>query len=54
MNFILHIWRQVDSKSKGYFKTYSIDNINEDDSFLEMLDKLNQRLIDKKRRLYSF
>jgi succinate dehydrogenase / fumarate reductase, iron-sulfur subunit len=47
MNFTLKIWRQNGPKEKGKFVTYSISNISEDCSFLEMLDQLNEQLVDK-------
>ena len=45
MNFSLKIWRQKDAKSKGAFKTYRVENISPDTSFLEMLDILNNNLV---------
>jgi len=45
MNFTLHIWRQKITDSEGGFVTYEIDNIDNDTSFLEMLDQLNEQLI---------
>ena len=45
MNFTLHIWRQKNSNIQGEFVTYQIDNIDENTSFLEMLDQLNEQLI---------
>lgn len=47
MKLTLKIWRQSDSKSKGKFVTYSIDNISPNCSFLEMLDILNEQLIQQ-------
>lgn len=47
MNFTLKIWRQENAKAKGRFETYSISNITDDCSFLEMLDQLNESLVDK-------
>jgi succinate dehydrogenase / fumarate reductase iron-sulfur subunit len=47
MDFTLKIWRQKDAKSKGSFKTYTVNNISEDASFLEMLDILNEELVMK-------
>lgn len=41
MHFTLKIWRQKDSKSKGEFETYNLDNISSESSFLEMIDTLN-------------
>ncbi len=45
MKIKLHIWRQKDRDSKGYFETHQLDNVIEDMSFLEMLDILNEKLI---------
>jgi succinate dehydrogenase / fumarate reductase iron-sulfur subunit len=47
MNLILKIWRQKDRTSKGELVTYYISDITSDMSFLEMLDKLNQELIQR-------
>jgi succinate dehydrogenase / fumarate reductase iron-sulfur subunit len=47
MNLTLKIWRQKDSKSKGGFKTYDVNNVSPDSSFLEMLDVLNEELVMK-------
>ena len=47
MKLTLKIWRQKNSKVKGDFKTYPIDGIEGDMSFLEMLDVLNEGLINK-------
>ena len=54
MKFTLKIWRQKDSKSKGKFETYQIDNIPSDASFLEMLDILNDELIRKGEEPVAF
>ena len=45
MEFNLKIWRQKNAKAKGHFETYHISGIEEDASFLEMLDILNEQLI---------
>lgn len=47
MKFTLKIWRQKDAHSKGSMKTYKVDDISEDISFLEMLDILNDQLVLK-------
>jgi succinate dehydrogenase / fumarate reductase iron-sulfur subunit len=47
LNLTLKIWRQESAQAKGEFKTYSINNISPDCSFLEMLDQLNEQLVDK-------
>ncbi|MGD9488218.1 MAG: succinate dehydrogenase/fumarate reductase iron-sulfur subunit [Calditrichaceae bacterium] len=40
-------WRQADAKSKGKFVKYTVNDVNPDMSFLEMLDVLNEDLIKK-------
>jgi len=47
MDLKLKIWRQKDADSKGEFKTYQLNDISPDMSFLEMLDVLNETLIQK-------
>ena len=47
MDLTLKIWRQKDSKSKGRFETYKVNNISPNCSFLEMLDILNELLVYK-------
>lgn len=54
MDLTLKIWRQKDSKSKGSFKTYPVQNISEDASFLEMLDILNEELVSKDEMPVNF
>ena len=44
MNIKLKIWRQKNRDSKGYFETYSMSDIEEHMSFLEVLDLLNEQL----------
>lgn len=41
----LKIWQQPDSESKGKHENYTVNDINPDMSFLEMLDVLNEDLI---------
>jgi succinate dehydrogenase / fumarate reductase iron-sulfur subunit len=43
----LKIWRQASASSKGKFVSYTVNNVNPDMSFLEMLDILNEDLIKK-------
>lgn len=47
MKLTLKIWRQQNAQAKGAIKSYEIDGIDGDMSFLEMLDVLNVDLIDK-------
>ncbi|MGJ3233742.1 succinate dehydrogenase/fumarate reductase iron-sulfur subunit [Marivirga sp.] len=47
MKFKLKIWRQKNNQDKGAFKTYELDGVSSDMSFLEMIDVLNEQLTDK-------
>ena len=47
MRLILHIWRQRNASEKGRMVRYEAGDVNPDMSFLEMLDVLNERLIEK-------
>ena len=47
MNLTLKIWRQKDANDKGKMVDYKIDDVSPDMSFLEMLDVLNNKLIEK-------
>jgi succinate dehydrogenase / fumarate reductase iron-sulfur subunit len=47
MKIYLKIWRQKDASSKGKIVDYTMDGIEGDMSFLEMLDILNEDLISK-------
>ncbi len=53
MNFKLHIWRQRNANTQGYFEQFQID-VGENTSFLEMLDALNERLILEGREAVAF
>jgi succinate dehydrogenase / fumarate reductase, iron-sulfur subunit len=44
MNLTLKIWRQKNSKDAGGFKSYPVNGVSKDMSFLEMLDVLNEQL----------
>ncbi len=45
MNLTLHVWRQKGPEEKGKLETYEAKNVSEDQSFLEMLDDVNEDLI---------
>lgn len=47
MKLKLHIWRQKGPKAQGKMVTYEVPDASEHMSFLEMLDVLNERLIEK-------
>ncbi|HYC86046.1 MAG TPA: succinate dehydrogenase/fumarate reductase iron-sulfur subunit [Chryseosolibacter sp.] len=47
MKITLKVWRQKDTSSKGSFKTYQLNHVSSDMSFLEMFDVLNNELVQK-------
>ena len=47
MNLTLQVWRQKSRDAEGGFVEYKAENISPDASFLEMLDVVNERLIEK-------
>ena len=47
MNLVLHVWRQSAPHRPGKFVRYSVEDVSEHQSFLEMLDLLNERLVDR-------
>lgn len=47
MNLTLKVWRQKNASEKGKMVTYDIKEVSPDQSFLEMLDVLNEQLIEK-------
>jgi len=54
MRLILHIWRQPNAQEKGRMVRYEVPNVNEDMSFLEMLDVLNENLIENGQEPVAF
>lgn len=54
MKITLKIWRQKNKDTKGSFKTYPIDHVSSDMSFLEMLDVLNNELVSKGEEPVAF
>ena len=54
MKITLKIWRQKNKDTKGDFKTYKLDHVSADMSFLEMLDVLNNDLIMKGEESVAF
>jgi len=54
MKLTLKIWRQENPQDKGALVTYNNVEVSEDMSFLEMLDVLNQRLIERKETPVAF
>lgn len=54
MKLTLKIWRQKNSGQKGKLVVYWLNDVNPDDSFLEMLDTLNYDLILKGKDPIAF
>ena len=54
MKINLKIWRQENAQSKGGFKDYTVEDVVGEMSFLEMLDVLNNRLIEKGEEPVAF
>jgi len=54
MNINLKVWRQKSGENKGLLKTYRLENIDPNISFLEMLDILNIKLVKEKNDPVAF
>lgn len=54
MRLQLKIWRQKDATSNGAIVDYTLDGVDGDMSFLEMLDVLNEELISKGEQPVEF
>jgi succinate dehydrogenase / fumarate reductase iron-sulfur subunit len=54
VNITLQVWRQADAGSPGAFKTYLVEDVSPDMSFLEMLDVLNDRLTNQGEEPIAF
>ena len=54
MKLNLRIWRQLNKKTPGAFMNYSLDNVSEESSFLEMLDMLNETLVENGEEPVAF
>ena len=47
MNLTLYVWRQPGPEAEGALVRYEANDIDENASFLEMLDVVNERLVEK-------
>jgi succinate dehydrogenase / fumarate reductase iron-sulfur subunit len=54
VDLTLKVWRQDGPDSPGRFETYDARDINQEMSFLEMLDLVNERLIEDGREPVTF
>ena len=54
MKITLKVWRQKNANSHGGFKTYKSPELNENMSFLEMLDVINEQLANSGEEPIAF
>jgi succinate dehydrogenase / fumarate reductase iron-sulfur subunit len=54
VNFTLRVWRQEDRDSGGGFETHEVTDVASDESFLEMMDQLNDGLVVDGQRPIAF
>ena len=54
INITVKVWRQNGPAEKGRFETYQLNNVATDNSFLEMLDILNEQLINENKEPIAF
>ena len=54
MHLTLKVWRQDGPEARGEFRTYELDEVSPDMSFLEMLDVLNQKLMERGEEMVQF
>jgi succinate dehydrogenase iron-sulfur subunit len=47
LDLVLHVWRQAGPRAEGRFEQYEAKGISTHASFLEMLDVVNERLVEK-------
>ncbi|MGI8481141.1 MAG: succinate dehydrogenase/fumarate reductase iron-sulfur subunit [Chthoniobacterales bacterium] len=47
MNFLLRVWRQKNHETEGKLVDYEATDISSNTSFLEMLDIVNERLVER-------
>lgn len=54
MRLTLEVWRQENADAPGSLQSYEVDDVSPDESFLEMLDIVNERLEQKGERPITF
>ncbi|QVW36919.1 succinate dehydrogenase/fumarate reductase iron-sulfur subunit [Geobacter sulfurreducens] len=54
MTLTLHVWRQKGPKDPGKFEVYEAKDVSPDQSFLEMLDDVNEELIKQGKDPIAF
>jgi len=54
MKVTFKIWRQNDPDTPGEFRSYEVDELTEDMSFLEALDHLNEQLVLRNEKVIAY
>jgi succinate dehydrogenase / fumarate reductase, iron-sulfur subunit len=54
MTINLKVWKQKNAKTSGHLENYTVKNVSEDMSFLEMFDVLNEELITEGKDPIAF
>ncbi len=54
INVKLEVWRQKNSREKGNFESYDVNDVSTEMSFLEMFDVLNEKLIKEGKDPIAF
>lgn len=54
MKLKLHVWRQKNANDKGHFEVFDHDKVDENMSFLEMLDVMNEELMEEGKEPVAF
>jgi len=54
MRIKIHVWRQSNRTDRGEMKSYDMDGLSPDMSFLEMMDQLNEQLIENNEEPVAF
>ena len=54
MDLTLHVWRQAGPAARGAFVRYEAKDVSADMSFLELLDLINERLVQRREAPIEF
>jgi succinate dehydrogenase/fumarate reductase-like Fe-S protein len=54
MKFTLSVWRQPSATATGQLVDYPIDGIGPDDSFLEVIDAINENLLAQQQEPIAY
>jgi len=54
INITLKVWRQKNAEAKGALETYELNDVSTSNSFLEMMDQLNEQLINEGKSPVEF